>query len=202
VQQFRDFQGGLRHSADPRKANTLEMEGIAKVLTDDDIKTAAQYFNAIKVPRYIRVVESDMVPTTRVQGEIYFATDDGKQEPIGIRVMEVAEAATQTQLRNPRSGFVAYAPVGSIARGKALATTGGNGKTTPCAVCHGPDLKGLASIPNLAGRSPSYLARQIYDIKLGTRHGAMTPLMQTVVANLTDGDIVDLVAFMSSLDPR
>ncbi len=202
VQQVRDFQAGLRRSADPRKANTLEMESIAKALTDDELKTAATYFNAIKVPRYIRVVESNMVPTTRVQGEIYFATDDGKKEPIGIRVMEIAEDATQTQLRNPKSGFVAYAPVGSITRGKALATTGGNGKTTPCAVCHGPDLKGLAMIPNLAGRSPSYLARQIYDIRLGTRHGAMVALMKTVVANLTDSDIVDLVAYMSSLDPQ
>jgi cytochrome c553 len=202
TQQIHDFQAGLRHSADPRKANTLEMESIAKALTDDDVKTAATYFNAIKVPKYIRVVESDMVPTTRVQGEIYFATDDGKKEPIGTRVMEIAEDATETQLRNPKSGFVAYAPVGSIARGKVLATTGGNGRTTPCVVCHGPDLKGLASMPNLAGRSPSYLARQIYDIKLGTRNGAMAPLMKAVVANLTDSDIVDLVAFVSSLDPQ
>jgi len=202
VQQFRDFQAGLRHSADPRKANTLEMEAIAKALTDEEIKIAAQYFSGIKVPKYIRVVESDTVPTTRAQGEIYFATDDGKTEPIGVRVMEVAEDMVQTQLRNPRSGFVAYAPVGSIARGKALATTGGNGKTSPCGVCHGPDLKGLASIPNLAGRSPSYLARQMYDMKLGTRNGAMTALMKPVIANLTDSDIVDLIAYISSLDPR
>jgi cytochrome c553 len=137
-----------------------------------------------------------------VQGEIYFAVGDGKTEPIGTRVMEVAEDTAQTQLRNPKSGFVAYAPVGSINRGKALATTGGNGKTTPCLVCHGPDLKGLASIPNLAGRSPSYLARQIYDIKLGTRHGAMSALMTPIVAKLTDSDIVDLVAYISSLDPQ
>ena len=32
-----------------------------------------QYFSSIKVPQYIRVVESDTVPTTRIQGEIYFA---------------------------------------------------------------------------------------------------------------------------------
>jgi cytochrome c553 len=202
AQQIRDFQAGLRHSSEPRKANTLEMEIIAKALTEEDITAAAKYFNSIKVPKYIRVVEADMVPTTRVQGEIYFATDDGQKEAISTRVMEVAEDATETQLRNPKSGFVAYAPVGSVSRGKALATTGGNGKTLQCAVCHGPDLKGLGPIPNLAGRSPSYLARQIYDIKLGTRNGSMAALMKPVVANLTDGDIVDLVAFVSSLDPQ
>ena len=202
AQQIYDFQRGLRHSADPRKANTLEMEAIARALTEDEIRAAAMYFNAIKVPKYIRVVESDFVPETRIQGEIYFATDDGRKEPIGVRVMEIAEDATETQLRNPRSGFVAYAPIGSVDRGKALATTGGNGKTIACMQCHGADLKGAGPIPNLAGRSPSYLARQIYDIKLGTRNGVTAVLMKPVVANLTDADVVDLVAFLASLDPR
>jgi cytochrome c553 len=203
AQQIRDFQKGLRHSADPRKANTLEMEAIAKTLTEDEIRAAAAYFQAIKVPKYIRVVESDLVPTTRIQGEIYFATDDGRTEPIGVRVMEIAEDATETQLRNPKSGFVAYAPVGSVARGQALATTGGNGKTIACMLCHGTSLKGGGPIPNLAGRSPSYLARQIYDIKLGTRSGVTAVLMmKPVVANLTDADVVDLVAYLASLDPR
>jgi cytochrome c553 len=177
------------------------MENSAKALTEKDIDDAAAYFSAIKVRKYIRVVEADTIPATRIQGEIYFATDDGKTEPIGVRVMEVAESATETQLRNPHSGFVAYAPTGSIKRGEALAKTGGGGRTLACATCHGPDLKGIGPIPNLAGRSPSYLARQMYDIKLGTRRGAMAALMLPVVANLTDADVVDLTAYVSSLTP-
>lgn len=200
-QQLHDFQQGLRRSADPRKANTGEMENIAKALTDAEIDEVAAYFSAIKVRKYIRVVEVDTIPATRTQGEIYFATDDGRTEPIGVRVMEVAESTAETQLRNPRSGFVAYAPTGSVKRGEALATTGGGGRTLACATCHGPDLKGIGPIPNLAGRSPSYLARQIYDIKLGTRRGAMAALMAPVVAKLTDEDIVDLTAYVSSLTP-
>ncbi len=199
--QIHDFQQDLRHSSDPRKANTLEMVNIAKALTDADIDQAAQYFSSIKVPKYIRVVETDMVPTTRVQGEIYFATDDGKKEPIGMRIIETPENAAETQMRNPHSGFIAYAPVGSIARGQAIATTGANGRTIACVNCHGPELKGVGPIPNIAGRSPSYLARQIYDIKLGTRNGTLAPLMKPVVANLTDADIVDVVAYVSSLNP-
>ena len=200
VQQLRDFQQGLRHSADPRKANTLEMENIAKALTDDEIRDAARYFSSIKVPKYVRVVESEKIPAMRVQGEIYFTTD-GPEEAIGTRVIETPEDAAETRLRNPKSGFVAYVPVGSIKRGELLATTGANGKTTPCMVCHGPDLKGLGPVPNLAGRSPSYLARQMYDMKLGTRKGAMSALMMPVLANLTDADIVDLMAYISSLEP-
>jgi cytochrome c553 len=200
VQQLRDFQQGLRRSADPRKANTLEMENIAKTLTDDDIKEAGTYFAGIKVPKYVRVMETEKVPATRVQGEIYFVTD-GPEEPIGLRVIETPEDAAETRLRNPKSGFIAYAPIGSIKRGEALAVTGANGKTTACGVCHGPELKGLGPMPNLAGRSPSYLARQMYDMKLGTRKGAMAALMMPVLANLTDADIVDLVAYLSSREP-
>ena len=200
VQQLRDFQQGLRHSADPRKANTLEMENIAKAMTDDEIKEAAKYFSSIKVPKYVRVVETEKIPATRIQGEIYFVAD-GPEEPIGVRVIETPEDAAETRLRNPQSGFIAYAPIGSVKRGEALATTGGNGRTAPCAVCHGADLKGLGPVPNLAGRSPSYLARQMYDMKLGARRGAMAALMMPVLAGLTDADIVDLVAYISSREP-
>src|SRR5215203_4728965 len=199
VQQLRDFQQGLRHSADPRKANTLEMENISKTLSEDEMKEAARYFASIKVPKYVRVVETEKVPATRVQGEIYFATE-GPEEPIGMRIIETPEDAAETRLRSPKSGFIAYAPVGSVKRGQALATTGG-GKTTPCTICHGPDLKGLGPVPNLAGRSPSYLARQMYDMKLGTRHGQLSALMMPVLANMTDADIVDVVAYVSSIEP-
>lgn len=201
VQQLHDFQQGLRHSAEPRKANTLEMENIAKTLTEDEIKDVSRYFSSIKVPRYIRVVETETVPAMRIQGEIYFPAGGDAVDPIGTRIIETPEDVAETQMRSPRSGFIAYAPIGSIKRGEALATTGGNGKTTPCGVCHGPDLKGLGTMPNLAGRSPSYLARQMYDIKLGTRRGAMSALMKPVVANLTDADIVDLIAYVSSRQP-
>jgi cytochrome c553 len=201
VQQLRDFQQGLRHSADPRKANTGEMENIAKSLSDEEIQEVARYYSSIKVPKYVRVVETETIPTYRIQGEIYFPLGDGQTEPIGVRVMEMPEDVDQTRLRNPRSGFVAYVPVGSVARGEVLATTGGAGRTVACAACHGAGLKGLGPVPNLAGRSPSYLARQMYDMKLGTRKGAMAALMGPVLTNLTDSDIVDLIAYVASLEP-
>jgi len=56
-------------------------------------------------------------------------------------------------------------------------------------------------VPNLAGRSPSYLARQMYDMKLGTRSGPLAALMLPVVAKLSDSDMVDVIAYVSSLDP-
>jgi cytochrome c553 len=105
---------------------------------------------------------------------------------------------------------VAYAPIGSVARGRELVTTGGSmivggqvvqGKTTACAGCHGKDLMGAADVPPLANRSPSYLARQLYDFQQGTRNGTSAPLMRPVVANLTDEDMVAITAYLASLRP-
>ena len=183
----------------PAAQQIQDARNIAKNLTPEEMEAAAKYFSAIPVPQYIRVVETELVPTMMVQGEIYFPTADGQQEPIGNRIIETPEDPAQTRLRNPKSGFIAYAPLGSIQRGAALATTGGGGKTLACTTCHGPELKGVGPIPNSAGRSPSYLARQMYDIKFGTRAGVMATLMKPAVEKLTDSDIVDLMAYESSL---
>jgi cytochrome c553 len=201
LQQLNDFRNGLRTSADPRKDNTPAMIDIAKALTEDEMKVAAKYFSSMPWSKWIRVVEAEQIPTMRLNGSIFYRVDDGTTEPIGNRIVESPEDTAQAQMRNPRSGFIAYVPPGSVKKGEALVKTGGNGKTTACGVCHGPDLKGLGPIPGLAGRSPSYLVRQIYDMKQGTRKGAMSALMQPVIANLTQEDIVSAVAYLSSLTP-
>ena len=71
-------------------------------------------------------------------------------------------------------------------------------KTQICAGCHGAGLRG-ADAPGIAGRSPSYLARQLYDFQQGTRHGEMAAAMQPVVAGLSSADIVNLTAYVASL---
>lgn len=100
-----------------------------------------------------------------------------------------------------RATFTAYAPPGSIARGEVLTKTGGNGRTVPCAACHGEGLRGQAAIPGIAGRSPSYLARQLTDFRRGTCAGAHAALMAPTVAHLDDDDVIALVAYVSSLTP-
>ncbi len=83
-----------------------------------------------------------------------------------------------------------------------LAKTGGSGKTIPCGSCHGEGLKGDGNFfPPLAGRSPTSMARQLYDFKIGTRDGRNALAMKPVVAHLTDQDIVDLTAYIASLEP-
>ena len=122
-------------------------------------------------------------------------------EPIGQRIIEVAEDVARSTLRDPGSGFIAYVPVGSIKRGEALVTTGGRGKTIMCATCHGQDLKGLGDIPPLAGRSPSYTVRQLYDFQSGARAGLLSAQMKESVAKLTIDDMVSIAAYTASRAP-
>jgi cytochrome c553 len=92
-------------------------------------------------------------------------------------------------------------PVGSIKKGEALVTTGGNGRTVACTVCHGADLKGLGPVPQIAGRSPSYLVRQLYDMQHGVRAGDWSPLMKQSVAKLTIDDLISIGAYAASRQP-
>jgi cytochrome c553 len=203
VQTMMDFKNDLRKSADTRKANTNRMIAFAKAMTDDEIKATATYFGAIKWTPWVRVVETDTVPKTRIAGGL-FLTLEGEQagkEPIGQRIIEVPEKTEETEtLRNPHSGFIAYAPPGSIKKGEALVVNGA-GKTTQCAVCHGQDLEGLGPVPGIAGRSPSYIVRQLHDMQIGTRKGTWTDLMKPVVAKLTAEDMLNIAAYTASRVP-
>ena len=78
--------------------------------------------------------------------------------------------------------------------------TGGN-RTVPCVTCHGPELRGIGSIPGIAGRSPSYLARQLYDFQQGTRNGELAPMMKAVAEKLTNEDMINILAYVSSRKP-
>jgi len=202
IQTMNDFKDGVRKSSESRKANTNLMIQYAKTMTPEEIKEAAVYFGAMPWTPWVRVVETSTVPKMVSRGGIWIPVEGGEKEPIGMRIVETPENPERTEiLRDPRSGFIAYAPVGSIKKGEALAKTGGSGKTEACGACHGADLKGLGPVPGIAGRSPSYLVRQMYDMQTGARHGEWAELMKPVVAKLGDEDLVNIAAYVSSLLP-
>jgi cytochrome c553 len=121
---------------------------------------------------------------------------DAGKEVLGQRIVETPENAEATEvLRNPRSGFVAYVPKGSVKKGEALATRG------QCALCHGTNLEGLGPVPGIAGRSPSYMVRQMYDMQHGLRAGVWTELMKRVVGPLSVDDMLNLAAYAASGAP-
>jgi cytochrome c553 len=133
-------------------------------------------------------------------GRMRFAAAGGGMEPICNRIIEVPVDVAAARSRDPHTQFIAYVPTGSLAKGEALATTGG-GKTLACATCHGDGLKGMGSIPRLAGMHPIVLARQLYNFQTGASNGTSAQLMQTVVASLSDEDILDLAAYAASQNP-
>ena len=179
----------------------------AKGLTPEEAKAAAEYFAALKWTPWFKVVETEMIPKMMFVGGgggliLPLEGPEAGTEPLGMRIIETPMNVEQTEpLRNPRSGFIAYVPKGSLNKGEALVLGGGGGKTVACASCHGEGLKGTDKFPSLAGRSPSYLARQLYDIQHFTRVGPGSTLMQPVVKNLSEEDILNITAYLASLQP-
>lgn len=201
IQQMADFKSGARVTALPQRAPQKNMMLLSKAATQQEVEEAAAYFSSLKPKKNIRVVEADMVPKTEVHGWHLADLKNGEKEPIGERIIEVPDDLQQFISRDSRAHFTAYVPPGSIEKGKTLAATGGAGHTVQCAICHGADLRGLGPVPGIAGRSPSYLVRQLYDLQHGVRAGLGSALMKQTVEKLTLDDMNALAAYASSLDP-
>ena len=195
-----DYKRGARDTSVPGRLPPSLMIGLSKSITDAEVETAAAYFSALQPRKRIKVVESDTAPKAYVAGLLWAAAEGSEREPLGQRILEVPDDLIRFESRDPRSTFTAYVPVGSLAKGEALVTKGA-GKTLACAPCHGPDLKGLGPLPSIAGRSPSYMFRQLYDFRHGARTGEWSPLMAQVVSNLEQEDMLAIVAYLASLDP-
>ena len=200
IQQMADFSSGRRK---PSK-NTIPIEAMTTHETKAnaaEIKAAADYFSQVKPKPWIRVVETRTVPRTHASRWMLVRTAGGGSEPIGHRIIETPVNQELTELRDDASGFIAYVPRGSVEKGKALATTGGAGKTMNCEMCHGPGLRGKGNVPSIAGRSPSYIVRQLYDFRSGSRNGPDAQLMKPVTARLKMDDMISLAAYLASLHP-
>jgi cytochrome c553 len=163
-----------------------------------EAEAAADFFSRLPFKTHFHVVEADRVPKTSVQGVSVYAKMPGAgDEPIGERIVEIPDDIAQWELGNPHTEFTAYVPNGSVKRGEALVASG-NG-AAPCRSCHGADLKGHGTAPPLAGRSASYLARQLYDIQHGTRFGPFVAPMLPEVAHMNDAERIAIVAYLTSL---
>src|ERR1044072_3657667 len=118
----------------------------AKSVTDEDVRISAEYFASLKYQPWIKVVETNTAPKTHVAGFMLVPLDGAGAEPMGQRVIEVAQDVARTTLRDSRSGFIAYVPVGSIKQGEALVATGGQGRTNVCGNCPAPRPKGVGGV--------------------------------------------------------
>jgi cytochrome c553 len=192
--QLADFKSGDRK--DP-----VRMTAIAGALSDEDARAASEWFAALKPRGWIKVVEAKEIPNNYANpGRMRLPLAGGGTEALGARIVELPQAAERAVKRDPNSGFIAYVPIGSVAKGRALAKSGG-GRTSACASCHGRTLKGLNGVPGIAGASALYSARQLFGFQSGTRAGASAAPMKPVAANLNEEDFINLSAYLASLPP-
>jgi cytochrome c553 len=198
-QQVIDLRNGVRNGSVPRIANDLMIK-TAKAIREDELRAAAAYF-ASNTPRAnIIVVESDAVPKTQVR-DLFLAPIEvsSDKEAIGQRIIEVPESVENFVSRDSRTRFFAYVAPGSIENGRHLAASGD--LAVQCTACHGSDLRGNDGVPKIAGRSPTYLFRQLYDFKSGSRNGPNSNTMKPAVEKLTITDMISLAAYSASLAP-
>ncbi len=79
---------------------------------------------------------------------------------------------------------------GEIIAGKMLAKS-------KCAGCHGAESSGNQDgLPDIAGKSESYLVEQLKAFRIGYRNNLM---MTPAATSLTDKDIIELAAYYASL---
>jgi cytochrome c553 len=196
IAQMRDFASGARKG--PRAG---AMANFAKNMSDDEISQVAMYYAAMKPASWTIVNETDVAPKTvinKVSQRVRVA--DGGVEAVGPRIVEFAQtpAAPRTMDSN---AFIAFTPTGSLFHGRELVADGDHGKTTPCAQCHGDSLQGMGDVPGIAGRSPVYIARQLYTFKNNDRNGPNADMMKQVVAKLDNDEIVAIAAYVGSRNP-
>src|ERR1700704_1320899 len=196
IRQMAYYKAGARQ-------DDARMGPIAKATSDEDIRQAAEYFAAMKPNVWVKVIETATPPKTFIAtaGRHRQLHPDGGTEPIGRRILEIPADPFRTEIRDPHSGFIAYVPPGSIARGEALVKSGDSGKTLSCARCHGDTLKGMGEVPRLAGLQPLYVARQLFDMRHGSSAGEAAALMKPVVANLSEEHIIAIASYLGSPPP-
>jgi cytochrome c553 len=206
VAQVEDMRSRARqpawHATGTRRTPGAAMMAVADSVRPAELAQAAEYFSKLSVVgRRARVVEAPTVPRTTGGVGLYLLALGGGVEPIGHRLIEVPVDAVRHEMRDPTVVYVAYVPPGSIARGRALATAAIAAGVASCASCHGPQLGGVGAVPPIAGRSPSYILRQLAAFRTGARSTPAGAPMRAVAASLGLDDMIAAAAYAGSLDP-
>lgn len=200
--QLQDMRGRDRQSAwrAPYLSYDL-MQATADSATEEELAAAVAYFAKLRPRRRATVIESAEVPKTVLGIGIYLPDPAGGTEPLGQRLIEMPVDAERHERRDPQVPYVAYVPKGSLALGKRLATVAARDGGLACASCHGSALRGSATAPPIAGRSPSYLLRQLLAFRTGTRMPSMSTAMPVAAASMTLEEMIAAAAYVASRTP-
>jgi para-nitrobenzyl esterase len=199
-QQLRDMRSGARKLVNAHFVPGALMLQVIRQTSPTDAEAAARYFSELRYTKRVKVIEAARIPYPVAHGFVYFFNRHRPKVLLGERIIEGPDDPQRFEMRDPRTTYTAYVPVGSIAHGAALAK--GNGALPPpCTLCHGPELRGTAIGPPIAGHFPTYIFRQLYAFQSGTREGISAKLMEPIVAGLSRRDMIELAAYVGSLSP-
>jgi cytochrome c553 len=203
IRQFAEFRSGERRITvgDARAQRLLSV--LKSSYSDAQVRAAALYFSALTPRPWIQVREAKRVPISFVDpGSLMRTALAGPgTELLGSRIVELPENESGLVQRDAHSGFIAYVPEGSLAKGRTLVTSAGEWGIA-CTACHGKTLNGLRGIPPLAGRPPTYLVRQLWNYQSGERRGSMGAPMRAIAARLRVDEMLAMAAYLASLAPE
>ena len=202
VQQVADMKSHARTMAYTGSAWVPfdNMRRVAENATVEEVREAAEYFSHLAPRQRTRIAEVRMIPVVKPVTGIY-ALAGGGMEPLNGRLIEVPLDIERHDHRDPYLGYVAYVPVGSVARGRAVSTKPMNDAKQVCGSCHGPALRGAGLIPPLAGRSPGYLVRQLLAFRSGARASPTSAAMRVVANALSLDDMIAVAAYAATIKP-
>jgi cytochrome c553 len=201
LRQLDDMKSGARTTAMPGWGPFSNMHRVADSVTATEARDAAEYFARVPVRRHYAVVERAEIPAVYQVAFVYAVRKGGGTEPIDGRLIEIADDLERHELRDPKATYTAFVPLGSVAAGKRIAMAREKTPLRACASCHGPSLLGIGPIPPIAGRSPTYLLRQLLAFRNGARATATSAPMQAVAASLDMNDMIAVSAYAGSLRP-
>lgn len=186
--QVAAFANASRTSAAPDYLPSKLMAETAHDALPAEIDAVAAYFSKLHFRSHVRVVETATVQHPVAVGFVLVPT--GAREPIGERIVETPDDLARFERRDPDVGITAFVPPGALAEGAQITRRIG------CAACHGAGLKLWG-----AGRSPSYIFRQLTAFKTGARHDPEAAPMTAVAAQLTTHQMIAVASFWASRTP-
>jgi cytochrome c553 len=203
LEQVEAFRAGQRGMGGPETAHDMVEE--ARALTPADLQQAVDYFSSTPFVPRVHVIETASVPKTHWKYFVLVPDKGGAREPIGERIIETPVNFRDYENRDARVGYVAYVPIGSIARGTLIAAQG-KGPAASCESCHGTKLEGrtmpgIGVVPPLAGRSPTYIVRELILFREGNRSDPAAAPMRAEAAALTVPEMIDVAAYAASRKP-
>ena len=179
----------------------VSMLSVAEHATDAEVRIAAEYFSRLAPRARTRVLEARNIPKVRPVTGTYAVVRGAGTEALANRLIEAPVDFDRHEHRDPHVGYVAYVPVGSIARGRTLSQKPMNELGQVCGSCHGPALRGAGVVPPLAGLSPGYVVRQLLAFSTGARATVASAPMQKIAASMSHDDMIAVAAYVATLRP-